>query len=327
MSWSTTTAAEEFLSEAGEFLRAEPARNSVVLTVTENLRVKAVTAPSAATTPLGTSPGPDRTLLGWWRPDVGSDLVGGAFLHTPEFPVFLTAMSRQAAAELAAELAAAGRLVLGVNAEQETAEAFAAAWRQRTGGDAQVHRRMRLFRLGELIPLDPRPEGSARPAAEPDRDLLIAWFGAFAREVGDLADEDHAAAVDERLSYGGIIVWEAGGAPVSIAGLTRAVAGMVRVGPVYTPPELRGRGYAGAATVAVSQAARDAGAQGVVLYTDLANPTSNALYQRLGYRPVEDRIVLSYEPAESTLLARESTPAHHHDGPSAWFAPGKASPG
>ena len=299
MSWSTTTAAEEFLAEAGDFLRAEPARNSVVLTVTENLRVKAVTAPSAATTPLGTSPGPDRTLLGWWRPDAGLDLVGGAFLHTPEFPVFLTSMSRQAAAELAAELARAGRLVLGINAEQETADAFAAAWRHRTAADAQVHRRMRLFRLGDLIPPDPRPEGSARPAAEPDRDLLITWFDAFAREVGDLADEDHAAAVDERLSYGGITIWEAGGAPVSIAGLTRAVAGMVRVGPVYTPPELRGRGYAGAATVAVSQAARDAGAQDVVLYTDLTNPTSNALYQRLGYRPVEDRIVLSYEPAKA----------------------------
>ena len=291
MSWSTTTAVEEFLAEAGEFLRAEPARNSVVLTVTENLRVKAATAPP---TEAAAAPGSDRTLLGWWRPDAGPDLVGGAFLHTPEFPVFLTFMSRQAAAELAAVLTWAGRLVLGINAEQETADAFAAAWRDRTGGDAQVHRRMRLFRLGDLIPPDPRPEGSARPAAERDRDLLITWFDAFAREVGDQAGEDHAAAVDERLSYGGITVWEAGGVPVSIAGVTRAVAGMARVGPVYTPPELRGRGYAGAATVAVSQAARDAGAREVVLYTDLANPTSNALYQRLGYGPVEDRVVLSY---------------------------------
>jgi len=281
MSWSTTSAVQEFLAEAGEFLRAEPARNSVVLTVTENLRVKAATAPG----------GSDRTLLGWWRPDAGQ--VGGAFLHTPEFPVFLTFMSRQAAAGLAAELAGAGRLVPGVNAEQESAEAFAAAWRHRTGADAQVHRRMRLFRLGDLTPPDPRPEGSARPAAERDRDLLITWFDAFAREVGDLAREDHAAAVDQRLSYGGITVWEAGGAPVSVAGVTRAVAGMARVGPVYTPPELRGRGYAGAATAAISQAACDAGVREVVLYTDLANPTSNALYQRLGYRPVTDRIVLS----------------------------------
>src|ERR1017187_7313226 len=236
MSWSTTTAAEEFLAEAGDFLRAEPARNSVVLTVTENLRVKAVTAPSAATTPLGTSPGPDRTLLGWWRPDAGLDLVGGAFLHTPEFPVFLTSMSRQAAAELAAELARAGRLVLGINAEQETADAFAAAWRHRTAADAQVHRRMRLFRLGDLIPPDPRPEGSARPAAEPDRDLLITWFDAFAREVGDLADEDHAAAVDERLSYGGITIWEAGGAPGSLVGPTPAPSpGWSASGPSTRP--------------------------------------------------------------------------------------------
>jgi predicted GNAT family acetyltransferase len=72
---------------------------------------------------------------------------------------------------------------------------------------------------------------------------------------------------------------------------------MARVGPVYTPPALRRRGYAGAATAAASQAALDAGARVVVLYTDLANPTSNALYQRLGHRPVEDRVVMSFAPA------------------------------
>jgi predicted GNAT family acetyltransferase len=67
---------------------------------------------------------------------------------------------------------------------------------------------------------------------------------------------------------------------------------MARVAPVYTPPSLRGRGYAGAVTAAVSQAALDAGATEVVLYTDLANPVSNSVYQRLGYRPVEDRLML-----------------------------------
>jgi RimJ/RimL family protein N-acetyltransferase len=304
MVWSTTTAVEEFLAEAGEFLRAEPARNSVILTVAENLRVKAAPAAPASA---GASPGDDRTLLGWWRPSADPDLVGGAFLHTPRFPIFLTAMSRQAAAELAAEQASSGRLVHGVNAEQESAAAFTAAWQQRTGDDARLHRRMRLFRLAELLPPGRWPEGSARLAAKRDRDLLIAWFDAFAREVDDLAGQDHAAAVDERLSYGGVMVWQAGATPVAIAGVTRAVAGMVRVGPVYTPPELRGRGYGGAATAAVSQAARDVGAEEVVLYTDLANPTSNALYQRLGYRPVEDRVVLSYQPARA--------PARHHDGP------------
>ncbi len=221
-------------------------------------------------------------------------------MHTPDFPVVLTFMSGPAAAELASELAASGRWIPGVNAEQEASEAFADAWRHRTGDTATVHRLMRLFRLDELTRPDPWPEGTARLAAERDRDLLIDWFDAFVREVGDPAGQDHAAAVDERLSYGGITVWEAGGAPVSIAGVSRAVGGMVRVGPVYTPPARRGRGYAGAATVAVSQAALDAGAAEVVLYTDLANPTSNALYQRLGYRPVEDRVVLSFEPTIRT---------------------------
>jgi predicted GNAT family acetyltransferase len=69
----------------------------------------------------------------------------------------------------------------------------------------------------------------------------------------------------------------------------------MRVAPVYTPKQLRGRGYAGAVTAAVSQAALDAGAAEVSLFTDLANPTSNALYQRLGYRPLEDQVILEFE--------------------------------
>jgi predicted GNAT family acetyltransferase len=159
---------------------------------------------------------------------------------------------------------------------------------------------MRLHRLGALTWPDPGPEGRPRVAGPQDRDLLLAWFDAFAVEVDDAAGQDHAAAVDERLSYGGITIWEAAGAPTSIAGITRAVDGMIRVGPVYTPPALRGRGYAGGATAAVSQAALDAGATQVVLYTDLANPTSNALYERLGYRPVEDRTELTFRPGVSS---------------------------
>jgi predicted GNAT family acetyltransferase len=77
-----------------------------------------------------------------------------------------------------------------------------------------------------------------------------------------------------------------------MAGTQRSVAGVVRLGPVYTPPAERRRGFGGAVTAAVSQAALVAGATDVVLFTDLANPTSNALYQRLGYRPVEDRVLL-----------------------------------
>ena len=276
-----TADTREFLDTAGDFLRADPARNTVTLTVTEDLRVTA--AASAG------------TLFGW-------------FMHTPDFPVMLSRVNGPAAARLAGELAGAGRRVHGVNVGQEAADAFAAAWRDRTGDAVAVSRRMRLFRLGELIPPRPAPEGTARLAAETDRDLVARWFEAFAREVGNPPRQDHSRATAGRLAYGGITVWEAGGVPVSVAGQTRAVAGMVRLGPVYTPPELRGHGYAGAATAVVSQAALDAGLRDVVLYTDLANPTSNGLYQRLGYQPVEDRVMLSFAPARHRLrFTRERT--------------------
>jgi RimJ/RimL family protein N-acetyltransferase len=284
MSWFMTADTEEFLSVAGEFLRAESARNSVMLTVTADL--------------LAAGPGadPHGTLFGWWRPDAGP--LAAAFMHTPGHPAVLSGMSETPAAALARDLAAAGRRVPGVNAGQQAAAAFTDVWRDRTGDAATVHRRMRLFRLGRLVPPAPAPAGAGRLGSAADRDLLAGWFGAFAREVDDDAPgHDHHADVDQRLGYGGITVWEDGGAPVSVACLTRAVGGMARVGPVYTPPDLRGRGYAAGATAAVSTAALDAGAQEVVLYTDLANPTSNALYERLGYAPVEDRVVLSFEPA------------------------------
>jgi predicted GNAT family acetyltransferase len=74
---------------------------------------------------------------------------------------------------------------------------------------------------------------------------------------------------------------------------------MVRIGPVYTPPDLRGHGYASAATAAVSRQALAAGAEEVVLFTDLANKVANSIYQRIGYRPVEDRVVLSFAPANA----------------------------
>jgi GNAT superfamily N-acetyltransferase len=203
-------------------------------------------------------------------------------------------MAADAAAVLASSLAHHGNSVPGVNAEEETARQFAAAWQATTGQPASVRQRMRLYRLERLNPPDPVPPGGPRIAGPADRGLLVAWFAAFGREAGDTTVAADRT-VDDRLSYGGLTLWEVAGRPVSLAGLTRMVAGQVRVGPVYTPPELRRRGFAGAVTAAVSKAALDAGAAEVLLFTDLANPTSNALYQRLGYRPVADRIILVFE--------------------------------
>jgi GNAT superfamily N-acetyltransferase len=291
MGWRTTGDVAEFLAATGEYLERERARNTVILTVSEQLRLNPARYSPPAGGDAGTvlARGP---LLGWWTDRAGA--AAGAFLHTPPHPLLLTAVPAAVAADLAVALA--GRPLGGVNGYAEAAEAFAATWRAATvGRRATQERRLRLYRLGELAWPDPAPDGAPRVAADADAPLLTDWFVAFAEEVHDSdAREDQAVAVREKLSHGGVLVWEAGGRPVSVAGVTRQVAGMIRVGPVYTPPELRGHGYASAVTAAVSRRAREAGAAEVLLYTDLANATSNSVYQRIGYRAVEDRVVLAF---------------------------------
>jgi hypothetical protein len=229
----------------------------------------------------------DATPLFGWRAEPDGP-VDAAFLHTPPFPVVLTTMTTAAAAALAAALADRGRRPSGVNATTGPGAAFAAAWQQHTGQAAYVGLRSRLYGLGRLLPPDPPPAGRARTASAVDRDLLLAWLDAFHDEALPTGPDESARVVDNRLSFGGLTFWEHAGEPVSLAGRTRPAAGQVRLGPVYTPPQLRKRGYAAGVTAAVTRAALDDGADGVVLFTDLANPTSNTLYQRLGFRPLAD---------------------------------------
>jgi GNAT superfamily N-acetyltransferase len=184
-----------------------------------------------------------------------------------------------------------------VTGSTSDAEIFAAAWQRRTGGAFQVRQRQRLYRLDELVPPEPRPPGAPRVAGAADRDLLLTWYEAFTRET-DAMPGRSGVAIDDRLGYGGLTLWEVDGIPVSMAGQTRLVAGMVRVAPVYTPPEHRRRGFAAAVTATVSQAGLDAGAGEVLLFTDLANPTSNSVYQRIGYRPVDDFLVVAFGPSD-----------------------------
>jgi predicted GNAT family acetyltransferase len=281
MAWQLSEDLETYLAATGGFLRASPAQHTILLTAAEAIRAH---GPGAF--------GGPAPLFGWHAGPGGT--VTAAFQHTPPYPVVLTGMPAAQAAALAAELAGCGRQLPGVNATAGPGSAFAAAWRQHTGEAAQAGMRMRLYALDRLLPPDPPPPGTARTAGSADRDLLLAWFGAFQDEAQPAGPAETARMVDDRLSHRGLVLWEHEGRPVSLAGRNRAAAGQARVGPVYTPPGLRGRGFGGAATAVVTQAALDDGAEGVVLFTDLANPTSNTLYQRLGYRPISDWAVLRF---------------------------------
>ena len=285
MTWTLTADLGEYLAAAGGFLRSRPVDNTIQLVALDSLEAHGLSAF-----------GHVAPLFGWWRSGAGP--VTAALLHTPPFPVLLTRLPADTAGnpagDLAEVLAGRGRQLPGVNAEQGDAEAFAAAWSRLTGATWREFRRSRLFRLEQLVAPDPSPPGAARVATAADRGLLESWLAAFRQELADLGGPG-AGMIEDRISHGGLTLWEAGGAAVSLAGSTRPVEGVIRLGPVYTPPEQRGRGYGGAVTAAVSRAALDAGAAHVVLFTDLANPTSNALYRRLGYRPVEGRLVLKFE--------------------------------
>jgi predicted GNAT family acetyltransferase len=281
MAWQLTNDVGAYLATVGGFLRANAALNTVMLGGAETLQARGAGAFGDGT-----------PLCGWWTGPDGA--VGAACLQTPPYPMLLTALPPGAAAALAAELTGRNHSLPGVNAAAGPAAAFAAAWAERTGQTAEVGMRMRLYELRRLVPPDPPPPGRARTAAEADRDLLLAWLDAFHDEAGPIGPRESQRAVDHRLSFGGLAFWEHAGTPVSLAGRTLPAGGLARIGPVYTPPELRGRGFGGAATAAVSQAALDGGAEGVVLFTDLANPTSNTLYQRLGYHPVSDFAVLTF---------------------------------
>lgn len=271
MTWTFTDDVDAFLEAAGTSLTARPTENTLVLTVTETLRHS---GPHAY--------GQDAPVLGWWRGADGE--VAGTLVRTPPYLPILGTVAPEAITPLTEAIE-----LTGVNADRATAGALAAHW-----PGHRVEEEHRLYRLGELTPPSPAPGGRPRTATTADRTLLIDWHRDFGEQTGQ-AGTHAERIVDERTALGGLTLWELGGVPVSMAGVSRRVAGTVRVATVYTPPEHRGRGYAAAVTAEVSRAAREAGADEVLLFTDLANPTSNGVYRRIGFEAVSDRLLISRE--------------------------------
>ena len=276
MAWTLTEDHETFLAQADGFLRNDPIANTVPLTVIEAMRMHGHH---------------ESALFGWWT-DRGP--VEGTFIQTGSRPLLLSPMPERAAQELADTLAKRGATVPGVNGTPVIAEAFSATWTNRTGTTPHVAMRERLYRLDRLHVPTPPPDGAARPAESTDRELVVDLFASFSQEIGNKHSRVDMAAIDAALTAGRFALWETAGRPVALAGRKPIIAGTARVGPVFTPPEHRRHGYGAAVTAAVTRMAQDAGATDVVLFTDLANQTSNNIYQHLGYRPVHDGTVITF---------------------------------
>jgi ribosomal protein S18 acetylase RimI-like enzyme len=261
-----TTDPSVLLATAGEFLRSRPVEHNVFLSIVE-ARIA--------------EPLPGRY---WWVVDDGA-VVGAAFQSPLDFFAGITPMSRAATDAIADAMASTAPDLPGVIGDAATAATFAGTWASRLHTPANPEEGQRIYRLRTLVPPRDVP-GSLRPASAADRDTLVRWTLGFDRDTGlSQPGTDAETAADHNLRAGRMVVWDHDGA-VSMA-LTRGpVEGVARVGLVYTPPEHRGRGYASACVAGVSAHVLATDSDSCILYTQLSNATSNAIYRAIGYEPV-----------------------------------------
>ena len=279
------------LASAGELLAADPVRNSVVATLAE--RLKGRDAPT------------DRP---WWWLVVrdGRDVVGAAMRTPPSepFPLYLLHMPTGAAAHLAQTLDQRGESVTAVNGNLSAATECAEWPASARGGHVVTHMRQRQFEATHIV-VPPKPRGSSRVATLDDVPLLQQWHQDFSvaldEEAGRAPGATHLILTEADIAAdtvaGKFWFWlDDAGTPVNLTAISSPAFGVCRVGPVFTPAEHRGRGYAGHLVAVLSDRILTHGNR-VCLYTDQANPTSNALYHSLGYRPLDDfgqlRVLLS----------------------------------
>jgi predicted GNAT family acetyltransferase len=266
---------DEFRRLAEPLYRRDPVGNTIELTL---LRAGAL--------------GDDALLLTAWE----NGEPFGAALQTPPYPLACNGLPAAAFRSAATELVRIRPRLSGVRGRRDLATAFADAWRSVTGRTGTVSTAEMLYRLSTLEP----PVGVAgahRHATAADRPVLVDWVEhffveTFSHQRDDTAGEqfvDNANSVGDRF-----VLWESDGAPVSMAMLRAPAAGVSRIGPVFTPRSSRGRGYGSAVTAAAAHPALLDGVDDIVLFADLANPRSNAIYRRIGFETVAESVRIDF---------------------------------
>jgi predicted GNAT family acetyltransferase len=269
--------AQAFLDEAGPYLAEHEAEHNLLFGIASTL----VIDPDRFTAR-------DTPYLSVVRRD--GEVVAAA-LMTPPFKAVLSMTADPGAIPaLVHDLERSRYTVPGISAPVEIAREFAEHWTARHGMTARRVMTQRIYRLEQVTP-PTGVSGAMRVSRRADRQLLTDWVHAFLIEALETpAEREAEMIVDSALDTGSrtFYLWEDEGRPVSTAGVTGPTPNGIRVGPVYTPPDLRRRGYGSAITAAASQLQLDAGRRFVFLFTDLDNPTSNKIYQAIGYEPVID---------------------------------------
>jgi len=256
-----------FLEAAGPLLLADEARHNLIL----GLAATALQSPDLYS-----------EYRAWLVVEDGEPIA--AATRTPPHNIVLAAPRSTAALDML--IAEIDDDPPGVTAAQPEVDDFAVAWSERTGKTPQLKVAQGIYALEQVQPVPAMP-GHMRLQKAADTELMVDWLQAFEAEALSFVEPDEQRArriVDHRLNAerAGLMLWE-DGEVVSVAGFGGDTPNGIRIGPVYTPPERRGRGYATALVAELSSQLLAEGQRFCFLYTDLANPTSNAIYERIGY--------------------------------------------
>lgn len=274
MEVETGVRAAAFVAAAGPWVARDPVRHNVVATVSAGAALVAAEL--------------------HWAVAREDGVPVGAAICTPPRPVLLTGMPATVAAALASRLAAGTFETTGTTGPPAATEAFAGTWTAATGTTVTARNALGLYRADSVAAPADVP-GGVRAAGESDVALLTGWIVAFLTEV-DQSDRqpDPEAVLRSRMAGDRLRVWVVEGRPVAMASTSPPVDGVSRVSLVYTPPEDRRRGYAGAVTAGVTAQELASGAVACMLFTERANTTSNSVYRRIGYVDLGDHLEVTF---------------------------------